>query len=60
MTRDEATLARSQRADELEARLEAALTSLRELLRLVGGYMTAEQQEQVRYARALLAEEERR
>ena len=60
--RDEATLARSLAADELEARLAAALTSVRELLSLArtAGFTTPEQQQAIRAARALLVEEEGR
>lgn len=61
MTRDEAITARAAAADELESRLAAALRSVRELLSLARsvGFTTAEQQEQLRAARALLVEEER-
>lgn len=62
MSADEATHLRAAMADELEARLAAALRSVRELLRIADahGFMAAEDQANVRAARALVVEEERR
>lgn len=58
---DEALHARARAADDLEARLAAALLSIRQLLAIAdaNGYMPHEQQQDVRAARALLVEESR-
>lgn len=59
---DEAATAHARASDELAARLAAALRSVRELLSIASrhGYMAAEDQANVRAARALLVEEEGR